>query len=401
MKGKILSLTLALALLVGCSGGPTALEPVQSVPPVEARADAGLDAALGDFGLELLRQTRQEGTNTFLSPLSVLLCLSMTANGAEGETLAQFEDLLGGDLDALNANCASLLADYGAELDIADSLWLDGRAQIEDPFVGRCADTYGAEVFAADFTGDAARRDINAWIEKHTGGHIKDAVSELKPETMLAIVDALYFEGEWVENFQPEDTREGDTFHLADGSEAPVDMMDSGGRLDLYLTDGAAQGAILPYKDSRLAFLAILPPEGTALGDWLEDLDSAALVELIDGAEEEYFILRLPRFQAMWKSSLVEPLEAMGLTDAFDPGLADLSAMGTGPDGMPLYLAAVEHGAGIQVDEQGTKAYAFTIAAPGAGAACPEVLSFNRPFLYGIVDLERGIPLFLGTFEAP
>lgn len=401
MKGKILSLTLALALLAGCSGGPTALEPVQSVPPVEAKADANLDAALGDFGLELLRQTRQEGTNTFLSPLSVLLCLSMTANGAEGETLAQFEDLLGGHLDALNANCASLLADYGSELDIADSLWLDGRAQMEDTFVGRCADTYSAEVFAADFTGDAARRDINAWIEKHTGGHIKDAVSELKPETMLAIVDALYFEGEWVEKFQPEDTREGDTFHLADGSEAPVDMMDSGGRLDLYLTDGAAQGAILPYKDSRLAFLAILPPERTALGDWLEDLDSAALVELIDGAEEEYFILRLPRFQAMWKSSLVEPLEAMGLTDAFDPGLADLSAMGTGPDGMPLYLTAVEHGAGIQVDEQGTKAYAFTIAAPRAGAACPEVLSFDRPFLYGIVDLERGIPLFLGTFEAP
>ncbi|MEQ2456737.1 serpin family protein [Flavonifractor hominis] len=401
MKGRILPLILTLLLLTGCAAGPAALEPAQSVPPVEARADAALDAALGDFGLELLRQTRQEGENTFLSPLSVLLCLSMTANGAAGETLSQFEDLLGGELDALNANAASLLADYEDELDMAGSLWLDGRAQVEDPFVGRCADTYGAEVFAADFTGDATRRDINAWIEKHTGGHIKDAVAALKPETMLAIVNALYFEGEWAETFRPEQTEQDYPFHPADGSEAAVAMMNSGGRTERYLSGGGAEGVLLPYKDSRLAFLALLPPEGTGLGDWLEELDSAALSELMDGAEERYLVLRLPKFEAMWKRSLVEPLKAMGLTDAFDPGLADLSAMGTGPDGAPLYLSAVEHGAGIQVDEQGTKAYAFTIAAPGAGASSVQVVSFQRPFLYGIVDLERGIPLFLGTFEAP
>lgn len=401
MKGRILPLLLALALLTGCAAGPAALEPAQSVPPVEARADAGLDAALGDFGLELLRQTRQEGENTFLSPVSVLLCLSMTANGAAGETLSQFEDLLGGELDALNANAASLLADYGDELDMAGSLWLDGRAQVEDPFVGRCADTYAAEVFAADFTGPAARRDINAWIEKHTGGHIKDAVAQLKPETMLAVVNAIYFEGEWAETFRPENTQQDCPFYPADGSEAAVAMMNSGGRMERYLSGGGAEGVLLPYRDSRLAFLALLPPEGTGLGDWLEELDSATLSELMDGAEERYLVLRLPKFEAMWKRSLVEPLKAMGLTDAFEPGLADLSAMGTGPDGAPLYLSAVEHGAGIQVDEQGTRAYAFTIAAPEAGSSSVQVVSFERPFLYGIVDLERGIPLFLGTFEAP
>ena len=68
--------------------------------------------------------------------------------------------------------------------------------------------------------------------------------------------------------------------------------------------------------------------------------------------------------------------------------------------GNPLYISAVEHGAGIEVDEQGTRAFSFTfIGMSGAGAAPPEELVFDRPFVYGIVDLERGVPLFLGTFE--
>ena len=57
---------------------------------------------------------RGAGENALVSPLSVLLCLSMCANGAQGETLQEFLDILGGgvDLDTLNASCASLLEDY-------------------------------------------------------------------------------------------------------------------------------------------------------------------------------------------------------------------------------------------------------------------------------------------------
>lgn len=91
----------------------------------------------------------------------------------------------------------------------------------------------------------------------------------------------------------------------------------------------------------------------------------------------------------------------MGLTRAFAPALADFSAMGTDQGGRPLYLSTVVHGAGIELDEQGTRAFSFTfggintISAP----APDDILTFDRPFVYAIVDLERCIPLFLGTFE--
>ena len=408
MKRTLLSLALTMALLLSaCSAGVTALQPGRAAPEAPARRDAALDTALGDFGLELLRQTRTAGENTFVSPLSAALCLSMAADGAAGGTLAQFEAVLAGDgsLETLNANCASLLSEYAAlegetTLSIADGLWLDEGAQVEDAFLSRCTGTYQAGAFAADFSNPGTRKQINAWIERNTGGHIQNALKEIDPATVLALANAVYFEGKWAEEFDPDDTWEARPFYPEGGGEATVDLMSSGGREDRYIGTDAEQGVLLPYRDGRLAFLALMPSQGTPLGEYLDTLDGAALAGLITGAGTEYFTLCLPKFEMMWSGSLVGALQAMGLTDAFDPDAADFAPMGRDVYGNPLYISAVEHGAGIEVDEQGTRAFSFTfIGMSGAGAAPPEELVFDRPFVYGIVDLERGVPLFLGTFE--
>lgn len=111
---------LSLSLLSGCSAGPAAeqlsAEPISlTAQELAAHGPDVQDAcdALSSFGLELLQNTEQSGESTLLSPLSVILALSMAANGAEGETLAQFQEALGGvSLEALNAACQSLLSDY-------------------------------------------------------------------------------------------------------------------------------------------------------------------------------------------------------------------------------------------------------------------------------------------------
>ena len=116
MKGKLLSLLLPLALLAGCAAplgaGVTDLSRQfalgTSAPP---EADGAADAAIGNLGAQLLRAVREPGVNALLSPLSISLALSMTANGAAGDTLAEFEALLGADVDTVNANAASLLAE--------------------------------------------------------------------------------------------------------------------------------------------------------------------------------------------------------------------------------------------------------------------------------------------------
>ena len=425
MKRSLLSLAAAAALLLSaCSAqGVMALHPQGSGFLSAAVQDEALDEAMGDFGLELLRQVRTEGENTLLSPLSVMYCLAMCANGAAGDTLHEFEYLLVGDgtLEDLNGNCRSLLETYrtledgapeAAELcgitpgestlHIANSLWLDSRAQVEDAFLGRCTETYEAGIFAADFTQDGTRRELNRWIKDHTGGHIQEAQKKLDPETVLALVNAVYFQGKWAEPFDPDNTWSGQTFYLEGGETAQTDLMSSGGRTDLFIGTEREQGVLLPYRDGRLAFFALLPNQGLSLAEYLDGLTGESLCSLISGAEERHFLLRLPKFTAYWQGSLTEPLQAAGLELAFMPERADFSPMGTAENGAPLYLSAVEHGAGIDVDEQGTRAFSFTFGAmSGGGAALPEELFFDRPFIYGIVDLKRGVPLFLGTFERP
>ena len=121
MKRRMIALLLLPLLLAGCTGADagqaTELAPTSEVLPesvVQPRADTGANAGLTAFGVELLRQVRQAGANTLLSPFSAAIALSMTANGADGDTLAAFESVLGADTEALNANAAQLMADYAA-----------------------------------------------------------------------------------------------------------------------------------------------------------------------------------------------------------------------------------------------------------------------------------------------
>ena len=299
-KRKLLALCLVPALLAGCAApaGVTDLSrQFEAGDPAPPEADPAVDAAIGTLGAELLRAAREPGENTLLSPLSVALALSMTTNGAAEDTLAEFEALLGADVEALNANAASLLADYAAlggstECSIADSLWLDGRLEANELFLSRCTAFYGARLYQADLDTDGARRAVNNWVGEVTRGLIPEVLAETPaPETVLLLVNALYLKNAWASEFDPLDTRPGD-FTAADGSEAETDFLSNGLRAEQYFAAEGAAGVVLPYDDGRLGFLAVLP-DGE-LDAWLETLDGDTLPALLAAAEEERVLLRLP-----------------------------------------------------------------------------------------------------------
>ena len=411
MKGKLLSLLLPLALLAGCAAplgaGVTDLSRQfalgTSAPP---EADGAADAAIGNLGAQLLRAVREPGVNTLLSPLSISLALSMTANGAAGDTLAEFEALLGADVDTVNANAASLLAEYrdlgGSTVSsIADSLWLDGSLAAREPFLSRCTAFYDAGLYQADLATEQTRRAVNGWVEENTGGMIPEILTEVPAEdAALLLVNALYLKNTWADEFDPNSTRE-DSFYAADGTGTVTDFLSNGIRQEQYFRTEDAAGVVLPYDDGRLAFAAVLP-DGD-LDAWLESLDGDTFPALLKSAEDTRLLLRMPKFEAEWGGELTDALTALGLDAAFDPARADLSGLGTTESG-PLFIDSVLHRAKIQVDEEGTEAAASTVVMAPAGAPEPvdyEELILDRPFCYAIVDLERGVPLFLGTFERP
>ena len=410
---RMIAAGLVLALLAGCTGGTLsavqsakALTPGEGSAKVEPKALPEADRELGVFGGRLLTQARKEGENTLISPLSILLCLAMCANGAEGDTLQEFLDILGDGaaLGDLNASCASLIEDYltlegSTQCNIAGGLWVDDRMSADGDFLRRCADIYRAGVYQGDLDTPKTMEQVNAWVKEQTHDMIDSILSDPPPsETVLLLVNALYLKNTWAREFDPNDTHNGN-FYPQSGGVQTIDYLHNGERDELYFTTGTERGVILPYDDGRLGFLAVLPEDGD-LNGWLDSWDGETLPSLLGAAKETYLSLALPKFEAEWGGSLAEILQSLGLNTAFDEEQAEFGGMGKA-DGN-IYLSDVVHKTRIEVNEKGTEAAAVTMAVVEDCCALidpPEQLTLDRPFVYGIVDLERQLPIFLGTFE--
>ncbi len=411
---QIVSLLLALTMLMGYQGGQapdvSQTEPVPTDAPVVSPVDPAkaAEVAYADFSLNLLRSSRKEGKNTLLSPLSVTLALGMTANGAAGETRQEFADLFGVAPEELNPYCLGLMERYGdlggsSETDLVNSLWCDPDLTLNDDFVQTCQDYFGAELFHADLQSVKTVRSINSWVSKATRGMIPSVLNKPMPEGyVLALINAVYFKNQFEWPFEEPWLPWTMDFHNADGTVSKPNGMSNGRRTETYLSHQGGQGVLLPYDDGKLGLLLMLPDEGVSLTDYLDGWDGQTISGLLENQRETKVSLTMPKFKAEWEGELKEILMSLGLTRAFIFGQADFTPMGSSTFG-PLFIGSVFHKTAFEVNEKGTEAAAVTVVTMGAGSARPpeEVvyLTLDRPFVYGIVDLETGAPLFLGTLE--
>ena len=415
MKKRIpaLGLCLALALfLAGCGsracGNKVLAEDLMAdmradVQPVSVEANDGEVEALAvtEFSVRLFQESREEGENTLVSPLSVLCALAMTANGARGETMAQMETLFGMPISELNeylyVYTQALPEGKTYQLNLANSLWIrdDGRIQVEEDFLRTNATWYDAGVYQAPFDNSTVK-DINAWVSENTDGMIDHVLDRVPEETVLYLINALYFEAQWKNIYYEHQVRDG-VFTTEEGDARDVELMYSNEYQ--YLEDDKAAGFMKFYDDEAYAFVALLPKEGVRLRDYIASLTGENLRTMLSNVQDTKVETAIPKFQSEYTVEMKEILQTLGMTDAFDPEQADLSGIGETSTGL-LYINQVLHKTYIAMDEQGTKAGAATVVATGEGAAPPtevKTVYLDRPFLYLIVDREAGLPVFMGT----
>ena len=365
--------------------------------------DAGA-AAAADFGVRLFKTSIEEGENTLISPLSVLYALAMTANGADGETLAQMEQVLGMDVDNLNSYMLAYLEllpeskDY--KMSLANSIWFkdDPNFAVEQSFLQTNADYYGAGAYKAAFD-EGTRNDINNWVKEHTDGMIPEIIDEIPDEAIMYLVNALAFDAKWADEYEEHQIREG-CFTMEDGTRQDVDMMHS--EEYTYLEDDLATGFIKYYKDRRYAFVAMLPNEGVTVSQYVDSLTGEHLRELLNNPQDVTVFASIPKFETEYDIEMSEVLQEMGITDAFDWRVADFSRLGTyNVDGMNICINRVLHKTFISVTEQGTRAGAATAVEMVAEGAA-EIIEYkevvlDRPFVYMLIDCETNLPFFIGT----
>ena len=358
------------------------------------------EASVADFAVRLFKESSEEGQNTLISPLSVLVALSMTANGADNNTLAEMEAVLGMPVDELNSwiynYMTKLPENEKYKLSLANSIWLRDKEtfKVNEDFLQTNADYYSAGIYKAPFD-ESTCREINKWVEDNTDGMIKNILDQIPDGAVMYLINALAFDAEWLEIYKNSEIRNGD-FTLEDGTKRKAELMYS--KENQYIHDDNATGFIKYYKDRKYAFAALLPNEGVSVSEYIASLDGNKLYGMLKNAETTSVMAAIPKFETEYKVEMSDILIRMGMRDAFDGGSADLSKIGSSIDGN-LYISRVIHQTYINVDGKGTKAGAATaVTVYGAGAPQDvKEVNLDRPFVYMIMDMENNLPVFMGT----
>lgn len=350
--------------------------------------------------------------NTVCSPVSIFTALAMLCETARGETRAQILDLLGfEDVETLRAAAAELMTDLynddGAEIvRLANSLWLRNDVG-DDAYNKETLATLAGDYYASAYAGKPGTEEMDAvlqsWLNEHTGGLLTDSVEDVKlePDTVAALASAVYFSGKWQQGFREENTRQM-TFHAPDG-DREADFMNAVFYICYYPFEDFT-GLELDFEMGASMRL-LLPREGTDPRALLKSREALDFL-LSPGLDwrkgrEAQVSLSLPKFDVTSDADLIETLQSLGVTDAFDPVAADLSGLA----GLPgdIYIRTALHSARVRVDEEGCEAAAFTVLMDAPGAAQPPEekldLVFDRPFLFSV--MEEGVPLFTGLISEP
>ena len=360
-----------------------------------------------EFAFKLYKELSKQKGNLFFSPYSISTALAMTYAGARGETEKQMAEALCFNLvqDELHPRFAvmqrqinEISGEKNIKINVANSLWADKRHKFLQGYLDLNNGNYSAQVKNVDFTSnqDKTRLEINSWVEKQTGGRIKELVAKgcIDSNTALLLVDAIYFKGFWASRFKQENTKD-EEFLLSAEKSAIVPMMSQTGEFSC-IEDGMVVIVELPYEGEQLSMFIVMP----------EDLKQFLVVEnnFLSGKYEtanlrkRKIFLSLPKFKVEYTYKLKAPLMGIGMKDAFDGDKADFSGM----DGKKeLSLSNVLHEAYVDVNEEGTEAAAATAVVVFKDGISPRYIRIDHPFIFYIRDNSTKTILFIGKILKP
>lgn len=376
MKKTFMALAGAAALL---SCGPKYVAPV-SEPGSEI-----------DYSMSFIRSVlavEDKDANLAVSPYSAGVALSMLAEGAEGQTKAEFNK-------ALN-DCLFKSEDLGGNdkitVNSVNSLWVDDNFSVRNRYVSLMQKDFDALVTTLSFSDPATVKAINNWCSEHTNGKITEIIDELSPNDVMVLVNALYFKAPWLNPFDEHMTSSA-KFH-GSKSVSDVDMMARKAYMN-YAEYNGCQLVELPYEGGRYAMYVLLPPEDMDINELIGYLSQESYDAAMNSLQSKEVLLKMPKVKVETSLLLNQSLQHMGIRTAFT-GAADfkgISEMG------PLSLGLVKQKCYVEISEKGTEAAAVTSAQIRMTALRPSQyvrMTVDRPYLFFVTDKQESNILFAG-----
>jgi serine protease inhibitor len=389
----------------------------QDRPAAVTDADRALAAATSRFGLALFHETVSQAkpdAGVFISPLSVAYALSMTLNGAGGQTrtaMLSAMELSSLSLDQINQSFRRLMLEAGKRdstvtFEIANSLWYRHDLPIRPEFVEVNKIHFDALVSPLDFSTGGAADQINRWVSDKTHAKIDKIVTPPIPLNMVMyLINAIYFKGAWSIPFDKHLTTDY-YFHLLDGSKTTCRMMFNTDHFE-YTENDLFQAVRLPYGDNGYAMLVFLPRPSVTVDTLIAGINDSTWALWATQLYPAQVRLGLPRFKFGYELTMNSILQRMGMAAAFDSTTADFSNIvkpGSLQD-RKIYISEVKHKTFVQVDEKGTEAAAVTsVGMAMTNSYSPATIIdmvVDRPFVCAIYERQSGALLFIGRITNP
>jgi serine protease inhibitor len=373
---------------------------------------AELIKADNEFGLDIFQRIyadKETPENFMISPLSISMALSMAYNGAETTTKNEMEKTLllkGLSREEVNQSYKAIVkalvtADPKVVMEVANSVWYRNNYFIQQSFLDVNTNFYDAEVNPSDFDNPETVTIINNWVSDKTHNKIETIIDRINPETVLFLINAIYFNGTWTKEFNKESTQDL-AFKNEKGSYILTPFMGRKDSLDFFTND-TFSAIKLPYGDGNFSMTVLLPNDGKDVSDIISQFNPSNWNKWQSGFKHTNNIdIRIPKFKVEFEIKLNSILQAMGMPGAFTPA-ADFSGINPARD---LYISFVRHKTFIDVHEEGTEAAAVTIIGfdrTSAEPSEPQWIPFHcvKPFLYAITEKDTEAILFMGKVGDP
>jgi serine protease inhibitor len=330
----------------------------------------------------------------------------MVYNGASGETASamadamRFNGITAGELNTAYQEWRNQMLQPASQIqiDIANSLWARSGTAFLAEFLNLNRNFYGAEVNDLDFSDPASLSRINSWVEQKTRGKIPRIIDRIDSDSVLFLINAIYFKGKWTHQFDSKQTK-ADTFTNVSGSTSQHPMMRQSGNFQ-YFEGNDLQSVILPYGDGSVAMHIFLPAKETSLVAFQKQLSAENWEAWMSQYEQAEGDVIMPRFRVEYETELNNALKAQGMGIAFDQNRADFSRMLQNMRGN-AFISKVKHKAYVDVNEEGTEAAAATSSEIALTSMALPAKRFHlvvdHPFFFAIRDTRTGAILFLGA----
>ncbi|MDN5215514.1 serpin family protein [Fulvivirgaceae bacterium BMA12] len=403
---QIFFAAISFSLLMSCNSSDYD-QPEPEIRPL-TNDEQEIVHASNEFAMNMLSgiNATHEDQNVFISPFSISAALSMTLNGANGETNEAIKEAIGlknlSD-ETINQSYKDLVAyiyglDKGVTLNIANSSWYKQGLTILSSFEDLLREFYSAEVKEADFEDKATVDLINNWIENETNGKIKDMLDVIPPDAVMYLINAIYFKANWSVQFDPDKTANR-SFTLMDGQVAQVPTMYANAVTywSSYNSEKKLQLFDIPYGNGAYGFTIIMPDNPSAINQVASEFTIADMEKMLQDASESTLEAYLPKFKIEFKELLNDYLVAMGMGVAFTAE-ADLSRLFE--EDLNLAISRVIHQSFLEVNEAGSEAAAATVVEI-VETSLPPALRVDQPFIFFIRERNSNTILFSGKLIDP